>query len=266
MSDTEFIPAETVRCMLRRWWLLPLLAFLGGVLGWSIHFFRAPVYEATASLLITMDFDERELTQYEMDYAFSAAGGIIESGTVQDQLVARARAAGIQISAEELSRDSVAEGRQSVWELHVLHHEPQVAAELANLWAQVALEELNTALGHASLADQLEQQTNLLEACLPFPPGVEAPEAYPRPAPKECARYTLAEIQTLVQDWQAQQENERVLSLGLLSSFSFSVNDLAEPPASPRNYDLAGMTLAGALIGLVISLWVSGAPGRRARA
>ena len=95
MADLEFIPFETMTRILSRWWITAAMAIAGGLLGWAFHFFSPSVYEATAILTVTMDFSQRELTQYEQDYAFNAAGAIIDSTEVKDQIVANAQKNGI---------------------------------------------------------------------------------------------------------------------------------------------------------------------------
>jgi uncharacterized protein involved in exopolysaccharide biosynthesis len=64
MTSQEFSPRESLERIFARWWIVVAMAILGGVVGWAFHFFHPPVYEATAVLTVTMDFPQRELTQY----------------------------------------------------------------------------------------------------------------------------------------------------------------------------------------------------------
>jgi hypothetical protein len=150
------------------------------------------------------------------------------------------------------------EGKQSVWELHVRNRDPQVASELANIWAQVAEEKLNTALEHAMQAERLQVQIDLLSACLPVAPGVTVPGAQPRPAPRDCERYSLTEIHTLLQSWTDELAQQKNLTQGILSTLEFALTSSASIPETPVLYNLASLTLAGTMIGLVVSLWVAG--------
>jgi capsular polysaccharide biosynthesis protein len=259
MVDSEFIPFEVMKRIFSHWWIIAVMAILGGMIGWAIHFFQAPVYEATATLTVTMDFTQvGELTQYDQDYAFNAAGAIIDSNLVKDQVIAQAQALGISITQAELVKIMVAEGRQSDWELHVRNRDPHVAAELANLWAQAANDALNAALDRAMQAAQLQMQIDLLDACLPIAPGVTVPNAQPGPTPKECERYSLSEIHANLQSWTEELAQDKELTQGILSIMEFSQTSDASIPETPVLYDQANLTLAGAMIGLVISLWVAG--------
>jgi uncharacterized protein involved in exopolysaccharide biosynthesis len=237
MADSEFTPLETVAHILSRWWIAVIMAILGGIVGWAFHFFHPPVYEATAILTVTMDFSQRELTQYEQDYAFNAAGAIINSTAVEDQIVTISQTDGISISPTQLEQRMFSEGRQSVWELHIRDRNPQVAAELVNIWAQVANDALNTTLEHAIKAEQLQYQVDKLEACLPSTPGM---------------------TETDLQSWANELVQEKKLSLGILSIMEFALTGSASVPEKPVLFDQASLTLAGALIGFVISLWVAG--------
>jgi hypothetical protein len=266
MADSEFVPLNSIRRIFLHWWMIAVLAILGGIIGWAIHFLQPSVYEATATITVTMDFTQIELTQYEQDYAFSAVGAIIDSSAVKDQIVTGAQAIGIFITQSRLSGLMFSEGKQSVWELHVRNQDPKMAADLSNIWAQVATEDLNTALDHAMQAEQLQGQIDLLSACLPVAPGVTAPDALPRPTPKDCQRYSLTEIHTALQNWTDELAQEKKQTLGILTIFEFAQTGYASIPETPVLYDQASLTLAGAMIGFVISFWVAGRLRVRSRA
>jgi capsular polysaccharide biosynthesis protein len=266
LADSEFIPILVIKRIFSYWWIMAVMAILGGIFGWAFHFLQPPVYEATAELTVMMDFTRIELTQYEQDYAFSAVGGIIDSSAVKDQMATGAQAIGISITQPKLFGMMFSEGKQSVWELHVRDQDPKVAADLANLWAQVANDDLNAALSHAIQSEQLQAQIDLLSACLPIAPGVIVPDALPRPTPKDCGRYSLTEIQTELKTWTDELVQEQKLTLGVLPTFEFAQTGYASIPETPILYNLASLTLAGAMIGFVISFWVAGSLRVRSRA
>ena len=226
MKKYEFSPRESVERSLARWWIVVLVTVLGGIAGWVFHFFQPPVYEATATVTVTMDFHKWDLTQYEEDYAFNAAGDIINSIPVKDQIIAEARARGLPIDIYQLQRQMVLERKQSVWELHVRDREPKVATELANIWEDKGVEALNLALEHALQADVLEYQVFGIARNLS----------------------TKNSINDLMQ--------ERRLSGGIISIMTFALTETASVPEKPVLYTLGTLVLAGACIGFFISLWV----------
>jgi uncharacterized protein involved in exopolysaccharide biosynthesis len=258
MSDKEFTPFDIIENTLSRWWIVVAVTVLGGIIGWTFHFLYSPVYQATAILTVTMDFPKGELSQYDKDYAFSAAGVVIDSADVKEQAIKEAQAQGITFSSPPLKNQMVSEGKQSVWELHVRDRDPQTAAKIANIWAQVANNSLNTALEDAVNADQILNQIYMLETCLPVTPGGIGSTVKNRPTPKECGRYSLTEIQTTIQSWANEFVKEREQSYGILSIMEFSLSSQASAPDEPVIYDQASLTLAGALIGFIASLWLAG--------
>ena len=258
MADPEFTPFKTMAHILSRWWIALVMALIGGLIGWAFHYFHAPVYEATAILTINMDYSQRVLTQYEEDYAFNAAGDMINSTAVRDQVVTQAQTDGISVDPARLAQQMVAERRQSVWELHIRDRDPQIAADLANIWAQVANEALNSALGHALQAKQLQDQVDLLKACQPVVPGTIESTPTPSPIPPDCGVISLTEIQTIIQSSAEVLVQEKKLSFGILPIMEFSLTGEASIPEEPVLYGRASLTLAGALIGFILSLWVAG--------
>ena len=73
------------------------------------------------------------------------------------------------------------------------------------------------------------------------------------------------EIQTAMQSWTTGLVQEKEQALGILPILEFAITGYASIPEKPVLSDQSSLTLAGALIGLVISLWVAGNPGVRRR-
>jgi LPS O-antigen subunit length determinant protein (WzzB/FepE family) len=79
MSDQEFSVRELLDHAIDKWWVVVLIAVMGGVIGWASHFLLPPVYESTATITMTMDFfklsqwEPTQYTQYAEDYAFNSA-------------------------------------------------------------------------------------------------------------------------------------------------------------------------------------------------
>jgi capsular polysaccharide biosynthesis protein len=241
MTSQEFSPRESLERILARWWVIVLITVLGGIVGWTFHFLKPPVYEARAVITINMDFTKRELTQYEEDYAFNAAGAIIASTPVKDQIVSEARAQGILIDTSQLQRAMYSEGKQSVWELRVRDRDPKVAAGLANIWAEKATEALDVALGHALRADQIQDQIDSITNSQPNAAGSPG---------------LSAETQVALQNLSDELLQEKQKSRGMISIMIFAFDGSALVLENPILYDLANLVLAGACIGFVISLWV----------
>jgi uncharacterized protein involved in exopolysaccharide biosynthesis len=240
MKNQEISPRETLEIVFRRWWFIILMTVLGGLAGWSFHFFNPPVYEATSLVTVNMDFQKRELTQYEEDYAFDSAGGISMGDDVENRVVAEAKIRGLSIELNQLKQQMFIERKQSLFELHIRNQDPQIAAQLANIWAEKFYEALNEALGHAIRADQIQAQIDAINGNLPATGSpVLSPEA-------QTTLKTLSD--ELLQEQQSSQ--------GIISIMKFAITGSASVPSKPVLNYLASLVLAGASIGFIVSLWV----------
>ena len=242
MKDQEFSPRESLEHAFERWWVIVLLTVLGGLLGWAFHFFRSPVYEATAVITASADFQKVKLTQQEEDYAFIAAQAIATSSDVADQVIAAAQARGFSIDAYQFYEDMFLETRQSFWEFHVRNRDPQAAAALANLWMDKTYEALNTSLEHAMLADQAQAQINNIKASLTTP----------------AAQVLSPDEQAALKKLSDELIQENISSKGLISIMKFVKSESATVPSKIALYNLANLVLAGACVGFLVSLWVAG--------
>jgi uncharacterized protein involved in exopolysaccharide biosynthesis len=239
MKNHEFSPRESLDRAFKRWWVIVLMTILGGLAGWAFHFITPPVYEATSVITANMDFTKRQLTQYEEDFAFDVAGSIGTGDDVENQIIAEAKIRGLPIDLDQLGQQMFIERRQSVFELHIRNRDPQIAAQLANIWAEKFYKALNGALGHAIRADEIQAQIDAINGSLSSGSPVLGPEA-----------------QTSLKNLSDELSQEQQLSQGIISIMKFTVTGSAAVPQKPVLYNLAGLVLAGVCIGFVISIWV----------
>jgi hypothetical protein len=254
MNDPEFSPYDPLARILSRWWMVIALLVIGGLVGFGFHLFLPPIYEARAVISVNMDFPKANIDQVEEDYAFNAASAIIMSSSVRDQVITEAQVRGYSITPSIFRNEFNLEGKQSVWELSVRDRDPNTAAALANIWAQISTDALNSALTHALQADQIQAQIYGLENCL----GGTTPRAVT--IQMDCKGYSHEVIQTMLLDQTKTLVNEKKLSLGILSVMTFGLVDLAVAPGTPILYGQGGLVLAGAFLGFLVSLWAVNTP------
>jgi capsular polysaccharide biosynthesis protein len=250
MKNQEFSLYESLERVLARWWMMVILMIIGGLAGLVLHLFLPSIYEAKAVVTISMDFDERPLTQYEEDYAFTAAGAIINSSNVLNPVIADAQSKGYSLDPTKIADHFFLERKQSEWELRVRDPEPQVAAALANSWAQSAIDKLNAVLTHSIRAEQLQVQDDGLKNCLAGVPTQVAPPQL------DCKALSQDQVQVMLHDDAAELVKEKNASLGIIPIMSFSLTDLAGIPGSPTVYGQGGLVFAGAFIGFLVSVWL----------
>jgi uncharacterized protein involved in exopolysaccharide biosynthesis len=241
MNDQEFYPRKSLELAFQHWWIIVVLTIFGGIAGWAVHFVRQPLYEATATITVSMDFQKGKLTQREQDFAFSSSGAVGSSTDVKNQIIAEAQAKGFPIDLNRLEQQMFLERKLSVWEFHIRNRDPKTAAELANLWAEKALEALNADLGHALRADQIQNQINSITS------------RQPASGSTGLSTEDQASLKTLTDDL----IQEKQLSQGVISIMKFAPTGSAAVPQNPALFDLADFVLAGACIGFIISLWAA---------
>jgi uncharacterized protein involved in exopolysaccharide biosynthesis len=240
MNKQEFLPLHIVKNTFDSWWIVVLIMTVGGIGGWIFHFFQPPVYEATAVITANIDFQKRELTQYEEDHAFGAAAAILTSTGVKNQIVTEAQRNGISINVNQLQQQMFLERRQSVWELRIRNRDPEIAVKLVNWWAENADKALYVALEHAIGADQIRDQISSLIG-----------------RQSGSGSFGLnSEFRVTLSDLSNDYLQEQRLSLGLISIMKFAITGLATIPERPILYNLSNLVIAGAFIGFIVSLWV----------
>jgi uncharacterized protein involved in exopolysaccharide biosynthesis len=149
----EFSVGGLLRTLLTRWPILLGVGLAGAVAGFAISLFRPPVYEARATMGVTINYAlSQPLELVVEDRVYDRVSSImLEDATMQlliNDLPAEMREPrGWALPAD--LRDSLRVDRKlSEWDLTVDDPDPQVAAEVANLWADTSLDILGDALDH----------------------------------------------------------------------------------------------------------------------
>ena len=253
MLKNEFTPIKGIDNILSNWWIVLLFTTLGGVTGYLFHLFNPPIYEATSHLTISMFFEKRELTQYEQDHAFLAAGAVITSSDVINSV--KKIMVADELTSEEIDRllgNVSTEYRESIWDLHVRDKNPVFTARYANVWAYIAEQRLNEALKHSLMTAQLQTQVDSLQNCLPSSTDLTVT------VPVACKSFSLDDINSKIQEWSNELATEQALSLGILPIMTITLSQTASVPLDPVLYGRASVVMAGACIGFVLSLWLTG--------
>ena len=248
MTFKEFSPLETFEYALKRWWLVALLTFVGGSLGWLYHRFQSPLYEARAAMIAQIDFTQTgELTELEQDQAIGAVIALMTSPPVLDQVLQQAQALGLPVESFTYGKNAFLERRRSVLEMQVRDPDPKLAASLANLWADTAYAVLSESYKHALKAQSLRSDINGLVTCLQAPEGASPPGIL-------CEAGTPEEIQSRIQTAQTSLNSETLASNALLPAMLFDLSKRADIPLTPVAYRANLFVLGGALIGFVLGV------------
>jgi uncharacterized protein involved in exopolysaccharide biosynthesis len=144
MTSNEFSPYEYFNHVIDLWWLVALATILGGVFGFIFYRLHAPVYEATATYIVSIDLDRfpfqgvrEDMIQYNEDLALNSTKGALLSQEVQDEVISQLKTQGISLTPNDLLQNYTIERKQDIWELRFRNQDPLVAQEVVNTWARI---------------------------------------------------------------------------------------------------------------------------------
>jgi uncharacterized protein involved in exopolysaccharide biosynthesis len=246
--EPGYSPREVFEYALHHVWLIVVLTLFGGLIGLGVHLFQKPVYEATAIFNISFDFRQTGgMTQLEEDHTWDGLGFLIKSSAVYDRVAQQAEAAHLPITRAELPYRLSTERQETIYFLRVRDTNPQVAAALTNLWAAETKKQFDDARAHALKADGLQRYMYALEGCLESAPARS-------PADGLCQVSRLTDVQALMASTYAELIPEKDASRNILPAVTYTLSQNADVPTRPVAYGMNSMVLAGALIGLFISI------------
>lgn len=252
----DIVPLDLLQTSLRRWWLVILFVLIGGLVGWFIFLVQPPFYEASTSILVTVDFvSTGQLTQFEEDAMMDAVGNVLRSTEVIDRTLTKADQSGVHISAQQFKQMSFIERRLGTWIMRIRSRSPEEAMNLANIWAKEGGAALNDAYQHAVTADHLSRYAVSLETCLEKSVNLV-------PAAAVCIPEDRVNVQEEIQKLSQNLTSERSASRGILPAALIDPPQLSSLPASPVETGRGGYILAGALLGFLVGFVVCQFPLR----
>jgi uncharacterized protein involved in exopolysaccharide biosynthesis len=144
MNSHEFSPYAYFNHLIDLWWLVALATLLGGLFGYIFYQFHPPVYEATATYIVTIDLNrfpihdvQQDMLQYNEDMALNTTKAILLSPEVRDELINQLDKQGILLTPEELLKNYTIERKHDIWELRYRSENPSVAQTVVNEWADI---------------------------------------------------------------------------------------------------------------------------------
>lgn len=151
-----FDPISTYKNLLRRWWLIVIAAFIGGLLAFGFSFLRPEKYQAEAVFNASIDFTEVNFenlqteegnpvtfTQYDEDLALQVVQRML-LGT-KKQAFQFAQSLDPALNIETFDKNYQIRRNHALWYLRYRHPDPQIAQGIVNFWAERGWEALQEA-------------------------------------------------------------------------------------------------------------------------
>lgn len=238
--DMDDSPLDKFERIVSLWWLVALLAILGGLIGWAINTIKPAVYEGRASLVVYFKVSGREsYGETQSSYLLSTVAAIVSPYALGPTLVSDFEGDCKNISVDDL----YLERRESVWDLVVRCSSAQGAADLANAWIDAAMSKLNTAYEHSVNVEALTVSLTTLNSCGNFP------------TQDICLQYsTIEEQQLQIKALQQEIRKEEQGSQGMVSNVSFRIESLSKVPVKPIANAPGLLIIAGMAIGLLVGI------------
>ena len=247
---TNFSPGESLTKSIHYWWIIVILMILGSIGGDIIFRLNPPIYEATAQLEISIDFTRTgRLTELERDQAILTVIYHINSKQVLDEVAARADAEDIHFETGKFIELTANERKSNIWFLRVRHQNPSSAARLADIWAEVSIQRLDTLFPHALLAESQQRYLDSLTGCLEQMVPIS-------PAYNTCGNETMESLQEKISQIGAIIYQEKKSSGGIIPGIIYQPGDPASVPVKPIQNQHGTLLLAGMMIGFLIGIGV----------
>ncbi len=155
MQD-EFELLGTFSHLLRRWWIILVVAIIGGLVGLGISTVMTPKYQAEAIFNASIDFTEvnfenlvdkygnpLEFTQYDEDLAVQVVQRVLLS--TWDEAYAYALTLDPDLTIEVFKDNYQIQRYHAHWYLRYRHEDPNAAQAIVKFWTEESLSELELA-------------------------------------------------------------------------------------------------------------------------
>lgn len=243
-----------LEAIFQHWYLTVVFGLLGALFGYGLSLKNQPVFEATAVMSIGLNFDQTTpLSQYEEDFALGKVAGVVSSDDVLeasiDAFYQQLNIESEQLSVQDFRSMIRLEQKSSRWEFVVSRQDPELAAVIADSWAEAAEKALWEAYGHALRAKDLQLQLVNIQAELAdirtdLDVGEEGIER-------------IQTLEDLTEELEIRLQEELELGRGLTTFVSFEWSERAMVPKRPVIRSRGGQILAGNLLGIAIGTFMA---------
>lgn len=235
------------------WWIIFAGMLIGGLFGLGFSTTRKPLYEASASILVTVDRGRSVVVD---DFTVVQATDRVRALLLSDATLEKAldlipkstNEAGKFDSIASLRSDLRITRRAASFELLVYADEPLLAAEAANAWAKASLAELDEAYLHSLRAAELQNVLYEAHCTLTL-----LDDGSRKQAVWDC---TSGKGEIDAADLPVEILEEVKASRGILPIFSFALGEEAVVPKSPLLWGRSVFILSGLVLGMLIGFLI----------
>jgi hypothetical protein len=242
--------------LIRRWLWVAAGGVAGALLALVLSACLAPIYEASASLALGIDYPRTapldELSEIRvLDRVAALVTSDATLALVAQELQDRHGSQAAWSSAAELRKHTRLD-RKAAWDFVGIAEDPEDSARIANAWMDVSRSEINEAMDHAWQTLRLQSAVIVL-ACSEMSEGASSDFFW------ECLATGPVLDEAQVEALRQELEQSR----GVTPIISYEPVQAAVADTSPVVWDRAPLVAGGALAGMVVGAVLALAVPRR---
>lgn len=151
-----FDPITTYKNLLKRWWIIVLIAIVGGLIAYGISFLKPQKYEAEAVFHASLDFTKINFesmqgagggpltfTQYDEDIALQVVQRMLRA--TRTQAFEYAQTLDPTLELHTFVRNLQIRRYHAQWYLRYRHTDPAIAQDVVNFWADLGWQTMQIA-------------------------------------------------------------------------------------------------------------------------
>jgi hypothetical protein len=238
--------------VLQNWPIMLALGLIGALIGFIVSIAHPPLYESSAVLGVNLYYGITDTLELIVENrALDRVAAVIKSDhiltKVLQEIPDNTREFRGWNDPDDLRNALRLDRRMSEWALVALDEDPQLAAYMAQIWAEVSLTELAEYSKHAWRAVALMGNEKFELEC----------ERVPGADPSKGELEIICAVLPIDLDEEALNgslQTEIELSHGILPDIQYELLQAATPPDKPILWGRGTLVLAGALAGLIVAI------------
>ena len=243
-----FKPFDILLSITKRWWLSVLSMIVGGLCALLFTHFISPVYEASASFSVTIDYTRTgALSDVQEDQAMRGIGYVINSDEVVERVIEQVKLQLSTFSRNQFEKDSFLERGEFQWTLRYRSSAPAFAEKVAHAWVDVSDSIIQDGLLNAQIIFSETDVLWGLENCLERSTGNFSDVDL-------CGYGSIQELVSEIEELSKSIHERKAQSKGLFSFLAVQIVQRPRYPDFPVRHQTNLLITMGIVAGLVLSV------------
>ena len=245
-------PLDMLQLITKRWWITALSMVMGGLCALLVTRFIPPVYEASASFSVTIDYTRTgALSDVQEDQAMRGIGYVITSDEVIESVINEVKLHQSEYSITQFGKDSSLDREEFQWTLRYRSSNPALAEKVAIIWADTSNSVIQEGLIHSQIVDSVTEVLWGLEDCLERSTGKFGTVDLCGLGGSQDIVNEITQLSQLIHE-------EKTQTRGLFAPLTVQMVQQPRYPDSPVRHQKNLLTAVGIMAGLIMSVLTQG--------